>query len=308
MKNYFDFTLTGKKFLPLWLVFWFLVVLPYGFSVKMLTDVDKGGSSSHLYSFLLVGVMIVALFISFFIIKITIEGVNYSSRQVRFECKFGTYLGKSALGVFLSIITLTIYMAWFIKDITRFFINKSSLNDSNFEFHGKGGKLFLLLLVSLYLPIILLSVVIRILSININQNFIHSYIYQVVTMIILIPYLYLLYKWMVNISFKEYQLKWQTEIGPSCVKIGIEMLLIIVTLGIYMPLGYLKLYKYFAEKTIAESEDKTLRFGFELDAKGDFLFIWGQLLLTLVTVGIYYPWAYSKIGKRILGKTYIENI
>lgn len=252
-----------------------------------------------------------AFIILFYILRISIKSVKYSNSQVRFEGKLGTFIGKMLLGFFLSMITLSIYVAWFIKDVTKFVVNSSSINDSNFEFQGKGSKLFLILLLSVYLPfpIILLATFMLEYIITINQtySFIYSLIYQGVELIILIPYTYLAYKWMINIKFKDYQIKWQTEFGASCVKILVEMLLIMVTFGIYMPLGYLKLYKYFADKTEAESSDKTLRFGYELDKKSDFLFIWGQMLLTIITAGIYFPWAYSKIGKRILEKTYIEN-
>lgn len=307
MKKYFDFTLTGKRFLPVWLVFYILIILPYAFYYKSLTGQAQASTPNPMIGFLFLGIMIGAFIISFYILKISIESVKYSENSMRFDGKFGTYLGKILLGFLLSIITLTIYMAWFIRDITRFIVNSSSVNDSNFEFQGKGGKLFLILLLSLFLPIILLSVIMGKYLITINQTFIYSLIYQGVVMIIMIPYMYLVYNWMVNFKYKDYKIEWQTEFGASCVKILIEMLLIMVTFGIYMPLGYLKLYKYFADKTIAESPDKTLRFGYELDAKGDFLFIWGQILLTIITIGIYYPWAYSKIGKRILAKTYIDN-
>ena len=47
-----------------------------------------------------------------------------------------------------------------------------------------------------------------------------------------------------------------------------------------------------------------MNFGFELEPIPDFLFIWGQTLLAIITLGIYYPWAMAKIGKRVLAKTY----
>jgi uncharacterized membrane protein YjgN (DUF898 family) len=307
MKKHFDFTLTGKKFLPVWLVFYILIILPYAFYYKALTGQAQAGTANPMIGLLFLGIMIGAFIISFYILKISIENVKYSDNQVRFEGNFGTYLGKILLGFFLSIITFTIYLAWFIRDITRFIVNNSTVNDTKFEFQGKGGKLFLILLLSVFLPIILLSIIMGKYLITINQNFIYSLIYQNVVMFIMIPYMYLAYNWMINLKFKDYQIKWRTEFGASCMKILVEMFLVMVTFGIYMPLGYLKLYKYFAEKTVAESSEKTLRFGYELDAKGDFLFIWGQMLLTIITAGIYYPWAYSKVGKRILEKTYIIN-
>ena len=126
-------------------------------------------------------------------------------------------------------------------------------------------------------------------------------------MIIMIPYMYLMYKWMIDIKYKDYHIKWKTDFFESCGKILVEVLLIMITVGIYMPLAYLKLFKYFSERTIAEKADSSLQFGYELDSKNDFLFIWGQLLLTIITLGIYYPWAYAKIGKRILEKTYVTK-
>lgn len=308
MKNYFDFTLTGKKFLPVWLIFYVLVILPYAFYYKTLTGEAQTGTPNSMVGFIFLGVIIAAFLISFYILKVSIESVKYSDSQVNFDGKFGTYLGKILLGFFLSIITLTIYMAWFIRDINRFIVNSSSVDNSKFEFQGKGGRLFVILLLSIYVPLILLGVLMAKYLIAINESFIYSLIYQGVVMIIMIPYMYLVYDWMVNIKFKNYQIKWQTKFGASCIKILFEILLVIVTFGIYMPLGYLKLYKYFMDKTVAEGPDKALRFGYDIDMKGDFLFIWGQMLLTITTAGIYYPWAYSKVGKRILKKTYTETI
>ncbi len=310
MKKYFDFTLTGKKFLPIWLLFYVIVIVPYGFILKSLTELSPGelaqGELPDLrIVFALLGVILVALFISFYIMKISIENVKYGDVQVEFNGKFSGYLGKILLGFLLSVITLFIYMAWFIRDITRFFVNNSSIDSNNFQFKGKGGKLFLILLLTVIIPMVLISLIMGKYMVTINQNVLYGIAYQGIVLVILIPYIYFIYKWMVDVKYKDYQIKWQTNFTDSCVKILIEILLTLITLGIYMPLAYLKLYKYFSEKTIAVKEDSSLRFGYELDCKNDFLFIWGQLLLTIITLGIYYPWAYSKIGKRILSKTYL---
>jgi hypothetical protein len=74
-----------------------------------------------------------------------------------------------------------------------------------------------------------------------------------------------------------------------------------------MPMAILRLYKYFSEKTIATSPERKLKFGYAIDQLNDFLFIWGQTLLTIITLGIYYPWAFCKIGKRVLSKTYLRE-
>ncbi len=308
MKKYFDFTLTGKKFLPIWLIFYIVIIMPYAFYYKSLTGQAQSGNPNPMIGFLFLGIMIAAFLISYYILKLTIENVKYNNNEINFNGKFSIFLGKVILGFLLSIVTLTIYMAWFIRDITRFVVNNSSINDARFEFKGKGGILFLILILSLFAPIIALSLVMGKHLIAINQNFVYALIYQGIVMIIMIPYMYLMYKWMIDIKYKDYNIKWKTDFFESCGKILVEILLIMITVGIYMPLAYLKLFKYFSERTIAEKADSYLQFGYELDSKNDFLFIWGQLLLTIITLGIYYPWAYVKIGKRILGKTYITKI
>lgn len=69
----------------------------------------------------------------------------------------------------------------------------------------------------------------------------------------------------------------------------------------------LKLYKYFVEKTVATNDSRKLTFGYDIEPSQDFLFIWGQTLLSIITLGIYYPWAFCKIGSRVLSKTYLEE-
>ena len=305
MKHYFDFTLTGKKMLPIWLVLYILVIIPYALNYKLLTDQSQTGNTNPLIGLALVGIMLAAFLVTFFIMKLTIESIKWRDNQIRFDGKFPAYIGKILLGFFLSIITLTIYMAWFIRDITRFFIDNSSVDSAQLQFKGKGGKLFVILLLAMFLPIILLTLILGKQFVAQNQSFWFSIVYQGILMIVLIPYFYFTYKWMVDIKFKEYHISWQTNFGNSFVKIFIEIFLTLITCGIYMPLAYLKLYKYFSEKTVAESENVSLRFGYDLDSVNDFLFIWGQMLLSIVSVGIYYPWAFSKIGKRVFSKTYV---
>ena len=120
--------------------------------------------------------------------------------------------------------------------------------------------------------------------------------------------MYYFYKWQVNVKFRNYTIRWETGFWKSCGKILLEIILSIITLGIFYPLAILRLYTYFLGKTYATSENNRKGFGYDLENGKDFLFIWGQLLLTIVTLGIYYPWAYCNINSRILSKTYIQQV
>lgn len=308
MKNYFSFNLTGEKLLPIWILYYVLIIAPYITLILKVESIQRQSSTPFIFFFFIILIIIVALFLSFYITKLTIENIAFKDKSIVFTGNIGEYIGIVLLGLLLSIITLGIYMPWFVRNMHRFFINNSSYNSQPFNFKGKGGELFVIILLSVILPTILLTVAMaKFIIANGFSSPTFMTIQQLVMTIIMVPYMYLVYKWMVNIDFKEYKISWETDFWNSCGKIAVEMLLSLITIGIYMPLAMLRLYKYFADKTIAKKSDKKLRFGYDINQSRDFLFIWGQLLLTIFTLGFYFPWAFTKIGTRILGNTYLEE-
>ena len=307
MKNYFDFYLTGKKLLPIWIVFLLAFLAPYIAIVVMMKDILPGETPPMFIFPLIFLLLVIAFVITFYMVKLAVVNVAYQEKNLAFRGSFGRFIGVVLLGSFLSIITLGVYLAWFIRNLHRFFVDNTSYGSNGLRFQGKGAKLFVIILLTLMLPMVGLSVIMMQFFLDCSQDLMFSIASQMVTMIIMIPYLYYFYKWMIDIKYKEYSISWKTKFWAAFGKIAIEFLIMMLTVGIYMPLAYLRLYKYFAERTVAESSDNQLTFGYDIDQLGDFLFIWGQLLLTIVTVGIYYPWAFCKIGKRILSKTYLEK-
>ena len=314
MKNYFDFQLKGKQFFPLWMVFYFLFVIPYGLMIFKLLSFGKGGvPQKHppIILLLIIPLILVAMVWTFYFIKLMVQNISLKETTIQCDYKLGKYLGVVFTGIFLSIITVGIYLPWFMRNMQRFFIDNSSYKDKNFSFQGQGGKLLLILFLSFIVPMILITVIaFKMHGIDLkNQPICYRIMHQMITFIIIVPYMYLIYKWRVDFKYKEYHIKWDTEFWPSIGKILLEVVLSIITCGIYLPLAYLRLYKYFTEKTKSNSIDnQSIQFGYDIDQKNDFLMIWGQLLITVVTLGIYYPWAVCKVSQRVLSKSYIEKI
>lgn len=305
MKKYFDFTLSGKKMLIAWLLIFIPMIVLNLIQTLDLNEMTRYGWPIILGFFF--GLLIPILAGSFYISTLIIKSVRFNHTQIEFDGKLATYFGKVILGYLLSVITIGIYMGAYIKNVTKYMIDSSSLNGSRFEFKGRAGKLLLIIILSCIIPMVLLTIVMTNSLLEGNPDPSLLAITNALSVIIMIPYIYLIYNWMVDVKFKEYHIRWETSFINSCGKILLEILLILITLGIYMPLGYLKLYKYFIERTVAESRDKTLHFGYELEDKDDFIYIWKQLLLVMITLGIYYPWAIANVGKRVLGKTYLED-
>ena len=312
MKDYFKFNLKAEKLLPVWLTFMVLIVVPYVLLIVKAKDLIIPHQTSLLFGFygILILIMTMAYAIVFYLIKLSIEGVEYKGQSFVFSGTFGQFMGKFLLGLFLSIITLGIYSPWFITNIHKFFIDNTSHDSNKLQFAGTGGKLFLILLLTIFLPMIVLMTIL--VSVQLKNGFTDpkqfSIYTNLFTAIVMTPYMYYVYKWMVNVRFRGYAIRWETSFWNSCGKILLEIFLSVITIGIYYPYAGLRLYKYFMERTVAVSESIKKGFGYELEAGPDFLFLWGQLLLTIITLGIYYPWAYCKISERILSKTYTEQL
>lgn len=308
MRNYFGFNLTGKKLFPVWISFLISFAIPYAALIMLSSNIQPGTKPSPFILPILLLLMLVAFVFSYYFTKLAIENISYKEKTIVFNGTFGKYLLKLLLGLFLTIITLGIYMAWFIRDLNRFFVNHSSYEQENLQFNGKAGKLFWILALTLLVPIIVMtSVIISYAIAHKDHPAAPGMFFPLAMLIVMIPYIYCVYKWYVNISYRSYHIVWETNFWNSCGKIALEMFLSIITLGIYIPLATIRLYKYFISRTVAVADDRKLTFGYEIEPLNDFLFIWGQTLLTIITLFIYHPWAYCKVRSRILSKTYLEQ-
>ena len=312
MKNYFAFNLKPQRFITVWILFLVLFMVPYVYFVLNIKNIIQPHQPSTILEFygILVLIIVLSYAMIFYMVKLTIEGIEFKGESFVFEGTFGQFIGKFILGLFLTIITLGIYSPWFITKMQKFFVDNTSHDSNNLIFGGTAGKLFKIMFFATFLPIMALIIVlvsIQIKTGSYDQKTV-GYYTNLITFVILIPYLYYLYKWMVNVTFEDYIIHWETSFWNSFGKILLEIFLSVITIGIYYPYARLRLYKYFVDRTFANSENSRRGFGYELEPQKDFLYIWGQILLTIITLGIYYPWAYCNITGRILSKTYTEQI
>ncbi|MBB3186381.1 DUF898 family protein [Microbacter margulisiae] len=315
MKNYLSFQLTGKQFFPLWALFYVLFIVPYVLLISQMRTFNHATECPlhhHLWALLWIILLIVIAFIlAFYILKLIVRHIGFKDNLVQCDYKFSGYLKVIIPGLIFSVITLGIYSPWFIRNMHRFFINNASYKDKKFSFHGQATDLLLIYIFAVIIPIFVVTLIgISLFGLHMRHLIpVSRIIYQIVMYIILIPYIYLYYRWRVNIKYEEYHITWHTKWLPSMAKIALEMILSIITCGIYAPLAYLRVYRYFLMRTQSNKvENDYLQFGYDIQNGYDFLYLWGQILLTIVTAGIYYPWAFCKIMRRVLGKTYMEKI
>ena len=314
MKSYLNFTLTGLQFLPVWIAFYLFFMIPYYFLLGELSELNSTEVSaegpSFLFFFYLAIVMAMAFTFIFFLVKLMIQSVAYKGELLICDFHLGKYVWIIISGLVLSIVTFGIYVPWFMKNIHRFFVHGTGYNSHKFTFRGKGGKLFLIMTLTIFIPFLIVGILLfSVLEHEIDlqsQNFLR--IYQLIVMFSLVPNIYLILKWAADIRYKDYFIGWDTEFFPATGKIAIELGLAVITIGIYFPMAYIRLYAYFAEHTKSNVVDGTqIAMGYDGDQFSAFLFMWGQILLTVITLGLYYPWAFSKIAHRVLTQTFVTT-
>lgn len=310
MKNYFDFQLSPKKLILFYLMIFVFIVLPYIWIVYSFIRKFNSEPEGLIIMIPVIVFMVLAMLaLNFFFIKLCIESVAFQGENVQFKGDFSGYLGQILLGLLLTIITLGIYYPWFLRKIYRFFALNSEYKENNFDFLGRGMRLLGIVILTLVIPMIIYSLITKMLGFDMRQeNHLNYYIGQFIQTIILIPYLYYYYKWIVDFKYKDFYISLHSGLMPAAGKLLVEILLTMVTLGIYFPLAYLRIYKFFVDHTQATSMIKKYEFGYDIDNLKDFLFLWGQILLTVITLGIYLPWSTVKIYKRVINKTYRQEL
>jgi uncharacterized membrane protein YjgN (DUF898 family) len=313
MRKYFDFDVNGKTIFSLFIAMYLLLIPPYVllyFQVEATKDMGMPGFPNVLIIIAVVLlIMLIAMLFCFLMIKIMIPGFSINSHRFDFSGSFNTFLRMNIKGILLSFITLGIYLPWFIKTIYDYLTEQTSFKNSKFVFLSPATNLFVIFILALIVPLVFLSALNSIVEIFGAESIIWKLFYNFITMLALIPYYYYFYRWLVNVQYNDYTIRWDTEVFTSTAYMLRQYLLTCITFGIYFPVAMLKITKYFIGRTYGYVNDiKVKKFSFEFEPSKGFLFIWGQLLLTIITVGIYFPWAWCNITKWMTTKISFENI
>jgi uncharacterized membrane protein YjgN (DUF898 family) len=243
-----------------------------------------------------------------------LPALSLEGKPLAFRGSIGRFVGLNLLGVFLSLITLGIYAPWYAARVYRYLAQETSFEGRPWAFDGKGGRLFVILLLTLVLPLTVIAVLMGVLgalSEGAGVGLLRwlSPIILVLLLFLLPAYIYEIYRWFfTNLRLEELRVCWRIRFWPAVGTIFLQGLLSLVTAGIYLPAAYVKLCRYFVQRTELERGGQPYgRLGFDGKAGQGFLRIWGQGLLTIITVGFYYPWALAKIGRWFAGHTMLDT-
>ena len=322
MKNYFEFTLTGRK---LFLTYFIYLIVCFGAIVWIQISAAKVNMqyamdhSALINYYLNLGLII--LFLSlviptlyFFLVKLFFQGIVYNGEALQCAFPFGHYLGLAIGGTLLSIITIGIYYPWFLTRLLRFFSRYTTYRGEPFAFNGKGLTLLGIMVLSLVLPIFLFTVV-MVVAMSAMATGGSPAAYGLLIGVVLCAFLiciialkYLTYKWMMDFSYKSFLIGWNTTTSHAVGFLLGQFLLCCITLGFYIPAAIIRIYRYFANRTEAsENGVPSKLWGYDAQIRRDYWYFLGQYLLTAITIGIYGAWATTKITRRLVCNTYLKS-
>ena len=311
MKKYFNLTLEGRDWSKPFITFWILFLIfdiPISSSQRWLPASGMGGGGYGALSFVFtIVILIITAAYTIKLARIALPKLSIDGKAFGFQGAEGKYIGLHVGGFFLSIITISIYVPWYLAKITGSLTSETEFDGDKPEFLG----LFILFF---WIPVIIVGAIAafaggRALYHGGMEGYAEGAPWiGLALFFLLIPGMYIMYKWYINFGWKDFNVKWETQFWPSVGYILGQFALTVITAGIYWPAAALKLYRYFAGKTVIQQEDKTVgRLGFEGSIKKGFGLIWGQALLSIITIGFYLPWAYPKVGRWIAASSYYET-
>lgn len=314
MKEMFHTSLTGGKWWKPFLAMIVLMVLTLGAYEFSLFRIDENSSprliaASFLFAFvMLLGYIVIATVFAVVLMRIGAAAVTFRDKPFSFD---GQILPLTKLvlgGTLLTLITLGFYGPWFYRRYVSYLTDHTAYDGERPRFLGKGGKLLKYSLLSLVLPLTVLLIVFGV-SVAVMAAGGNAYgpeyslkvglatlIFEVVLFFAIIPYEYLMYRWLMNFNWKNRLITWNTDFWSSVGFLVGQLALTIITVGIYWPAFLLRSAKYFTGKTVITEDARELaRFDLQVPLLRGFLYIWGQTLLTIVTLGIFLPWSYANI-------------
>jgi len=325
MNEKFRSTLTGsdwwKPFLVAYVLF-LAVLIPFEYvTLSAKANPDPSAAAGILGFFVLYFLGLTALYSVFGVIlfRAFLSHVSLKDKPFAFTGTIGSFLRINFVGLFLSIITIGFYIPRYMKRVADFFVNNVEYDGTKANFLGKTGKMFKYYILGLFLPILALIVGGGVYMANKmlqsgatpvggNSSLFAGFAANIVILVMILPFTYYTYKWMVHIAWKETRIAWDTRFWPSIGYILGQILLCCVTLCIYFPAASVKIWRYFATRTVLSVENReTGRLSFEGATGAGFKLIWIQVLLCLITLGIYLPWGYAKILAFFINNTGVKT-
>lgn len=247
------------------------------------------------------------------IMEQTIRALSYDDAPFEVEYNRGEYLRKVAGGVALSVVTFGIYSPWLLAKVMRYFAEGVSHKFYLLSFRGKGMRLLAIVVLASVVPSLVIGLVAGVIAGSMPQQVDMMSFAPLAGLLSLLcglffaaMFLGLMYQWYVNLTYGDKVVVCRQPLWGSSLYIMGQLLLTVLTVGLYGPMAVLRIMRYIAEHTTIEAEgQKPLTMGLRLRPWSDWGYLWLQTLLLIVTFGLYLPWYYAKVMNRFSSRLYV---
>ena len=256
--------------------------------------------------------MTIATFlVTFFTVTFTIKAISLRGEGFTCEHNFRDYLWIVVKGSLLTLVTLGIYFPWFLTKVMRYFASNTYFRYNEFRFEGSAMNLFAIMVIFIVLPVVLISIALRVLVLSMitgGDPPVWFYVAFPAVYLVIAMFVSLYIKWFINFSYGPKRITADVKFWHSSWFLFGQMLLLVATLGLYTPMFILRTHRYYVGRLVLGDEIVEDKFGFSMSSWRDYFYVLGQLLLAIITIGIYGAWAYANIMTRLLSKSFVEVV
>lgn len=313
MKTYFDLQLKGRDW---WKPYVAYLLMYYCLNIpsSVLSKNPETAGASAVFSILTI--LFFVLVYPVFAVKlyrIFCSKLFFLNKSFEFTGSAGRLISLAVKGSLLSVVTLGIYFPWFMRNLMRFFYDQTLWDSKPFSFTGKGGTLLKYFLLAFILPFIVLMVIVVSVTMN-GQGMLNSAGVAIALccfiIIVFIPLYILMLKWQFCFSYDGYDAAFRAKLVNAAGYFLGQIVLSIVTLGLYLPAAYIKLYRYVANHVVFVQREngKEYPVGFDGSLARNYGYFLLQFLLLIVTLGLATPWVYARCGSRLANATFIDGV
>jgi uncharacterized membrane protein YjgN (DUF898 family) len=314
MKLPFQFSLPPQSWAKTFWAYWAatLVIQVLNFASSYGQNADDLTKNLVLsLAFVLLSVMLSGWFTVFFL-RAWFSGLSVDSKRFQFHGDPGDFLKLNLIGLGLSVVTLGIYLPWYERTLLDYQAKNLEFEGSRASFRGKPGRLLvrgLLLFVALVGLIVVAGVGVGLSGVEIGSaTLLITAISLLVVFVFSAGFVWVLWNWSVDFDWNTTTVVWGGRFWPTLGFVLGQLLLAVITLGIAWPVVSLAFYREFLRHVkVQEGEAPRFSVSYARKSTEGFLFLWGQGLLCLVTVGIYFPWAVEKVGAWLAEATWVED-
>ena len=324
MKRFFSLNLRGRDFVWPMLGMWLLVLVVSGCTVAHFVAAAESTMTIVDGTFALRLLLGVAIQIALWsgvaltllpIVQRSLVATEFEGEAV--ECTYDRrrYLGLVLGGVALSVVTCGLYLPWFIVRLMKFFAEGVSHRFNLVSFRGKAMRLFAITILTAILP----AVVVELVLVSVGYDAaaqpldMMSFAPLLGLAVVLVElffvslFVILLCRWMVDMTYGDKVIS--TRLSPLSAACFVmwQLVLTMITAGLYAPMAELRTMRYVAERCVVVGPDGEKSMGLRLRSWRDWAWVWGQVLIFVLTLGFYLPWYYAKVMNRFGSRLYVEE-